>query len=73
MKTVHAVYEAGVFRPTEKVQLPEHCEVEFEPRPVSQPPTVDPADAMQEIYKILSENAATGIHDLAARHNEHQP
>lgn len=32
MKTIHAVFEKGVFRPTEQVELPERCEVEFEPR-----------------------------------------
>ena len=32
MKTVHAIYANGVFRPLERVDLPEACEVEFEPR-----------------------------------------
>ena len=36
MKTIHAVYESGVFRPLETVELPERTEVEFEPRPVAQ-------------------------------------
>ena len=31
-KTVHAVFENGVFRPVESVDLPEKAEVEFEPR-----------------------------------------
>ena len=35
MKTIHAVYQHGVFRPLETVELPERAEVEFEPRPVS--------------------------------------
>ncbi|HEY3857066.1 MAG TPA: antitoxin family protein [Verrucomicrobiae bacterium] len=34
MKTIHAVYEKGVFRPLEAVDLPDRTEVEFEPRPV---------------------------------------
>ena len=38
-KTIHAVYENGVFRPTEKVDLPDHCEVEVEVRTVSDKPT----------------------------------
>ena len=29
MKTIRAVYEDGVFRPQERVELPERCEVEF--------------------------------------------
>jgi|GEM_PF-2844126 predicted HTH domain antitoxin len=32
MKTVKAVYVDGVFRPTGDVDLPDSCEVEFEPR-----------------------------------------
>lgn len=31
-KTIHAVFENGVFRPIERVDLPEKSEVEFEPR-----------------------------------------
>lgn len=70
MKTVHAVYENGVFRPTEKVQLPEHCQVEFEPRPVRE---ADNEPDMSSTYSILSEQYASGERDVAARHNEHQP
>ncbi|MBX9584323.1 MAG: antitoxin family protein [Gemmataceae bacterium] len=43
--TVRAIYENGVFRPTEPVALPDRCEVEFEPKrvppPVEEPPTPD--------------------------------
>jgi predicted DNA-binding antitoxin AbrB/MazE fold protein len=35
MMTVRAVFENGVFRPTGDVRLPEHSEVEFEPRLVT--------------------------------------
>ncbi len=31
-KTIHAVFENGVFRPVESVDLPEKSVVEFEPR-----------------------------------------
>ncbi len=31
MKLVHAVFEHGIFRPTELVELPDGCEVDFEP------------------------------------------
>jgi predicted DNA-binding antitoxin AbrB/MazE fold protein len=71
MKTVHAVYEHGVFRPLQGVELPDHTEVEFEPKVISRP-AVDAA-ARKEIYSILSERYETGVKDLAARHNEHQP
>jgi predicted DNA-binding antitoxin AbrB/MazE fold protein len=68
MKTVHAIFANGVFRPTERVDLPESCEVEFEPRLVSpsQP-------ALEAVYAILNERYASGEHDVAERHNEHQP
>lgn len=35
--TVRAVFENGVFRPVDKVDLPEHAQFEFEPRPVVNP------------------------------------
>jgi predicted DNA-binding antitoxin AbrB/MazE fold protein len=71
MKTVHAVFEKGMFRPLEAVELPERCEVEFEPRPV-RPPGED-GDGLSSIYAILSERYESGERDVAARHEEHQP
>jgi predicted DNA-binding antitoxin AbrB/MazE fold protein len=73
MKTVHAVYENGVFRPTERVDLPEHSEVEFELRRINGVSDEARAKATQEIFRILSQSDETGIPDLAARHGEHQP
>jgi predicted DNA-binding antitoxin AbrB/MazE fold protein len=70
MKTIHAVYESGVFRPLETVELPERTEVEFEPRPVARP---QDHNGLEGIYAILSERYESGEHDVAARHNEHQP
>lgn len=29
MQTIHAIYENGIFRPTEPVKLPDKCEVEI--------------------------------------------
>lgn len=68
---VRAVFENGVFKPTHEVVLPEHCEVEFEPRIVNG----DPADSksLDRIYTILAERYESGEHDVAERHNEHQP
>ncbi len=71
MKTIHAVYESGVFRPLETVELPERTEVEFEPRPVG--PPEDRNGRLDGIYAILSERYQSGEHNVAARHNEHQP
>ena len=73
MKKVHAIYENGIFRPTDPIdpiELPEHCEVEFEPRIVEQ--QREEAD-MSAVYDVLSERYASGESDVAARHNEHQP
>jgi predicted DNA-binding antitoxin AbrB/MazE fold protein len=71
MKTIHAVYERGVFRPLETVELPERTEVEFEPRPVVKPE--DHNGRLDGIYAILGERYQSGEGDVAARHNEHQP
>ena len=68
--TVHAIYEKGVFRPTEKVNLPDLCEVEVDVHEIKaalKSPTLD------DIYAILSQRFNSGEHDVAARHNEHQP
>lgn len=72
MKKVHAIYENGVFRPTDPIELPEHCEVEFEPRIVEQQvePPSEGAD-MSAVYDVLSERYASGESDVAARHDEH--
>lgn len=80
MRTIHAVFENGVFRPTEPVELPESCRVEFEPRvvPEEQPQPTDPQfthldPRMARVYAILSHRYDGGQPDAAARHNEHQP
>ena len=71
MKTIHAVYEEGVFRPLEKVELPERTEVEFEPKVVAE--SRPKPGSMDAIYEIMSRRFKTGEHDIAERHNEHQP
>ena len=65
-KTVHAVFENGVFRPLASVELPEPCEVEFEPRIIELKPST-------QVFQVLSERYASGEADVAAHHNEHQP
>ena len=70
MQTVHAVFENGVFWPKEPVDLPENCEVAFEPRVVDE---TQEAASLDEIHRILSMRFHSGEHDVAARHNEHQP
>ena len=67
--TIQAIFEGGVFRPTEPVQLPENCKVEFEPRVVNAELSQD----LDSIYAVLAKRFNSGEHDVAQRHNEHQP
>ncbi len=71
MKTIHAVYEQGVFRPHGSVELPERTEVEFEPKIVGEKAPL--TGSMEGIYEVMSRRFNTGERDIAARHNEHQP
>ena len=79
MKTVQAVFENGVFRPTNPVELPEHSQVEFEPRVIGTEVArqlermrkTDPG--LASVYEVLSRRHSSGQHDTAQRHNEHQP
>lgn len=69
-KTVHAVYQDGVFRPVQSLDLPDPCEVEFEPRILAQSL---PDDSLDRVYAVLSERYDGGEPDVAARHDQHQP
>ncbi len=68
--TVHAIYENGVFRPVEPVDLPEPCEVEVDVRVVTSGVGMPSLD---DVYAILGKRFDSGERDVAARHNEHQP
>lgn len=72
-KTIHAVYENGVFRPTEPVDLPERTAVEIELRveEETESPVMD--EGLAKVYAILGERFDSGHTDTAARHDEHQP
>lgn len=70
MNTIHAIYENGMFRPTGPVNLPENCEVEFVPRLVGSP---SDSEHQKRVEEILSRRFSSGRHDLAERHNEHEP
>jgi predicted DNA-binding antitoxin AbrB/MazE fold protein len=68
MAVIHAVYENGVFRPTEPVDLPESSKVELR--------LITPAAEEQHldaIYTLLEARFESGEADVAARHDEHQP
>ena len=68
MAVIHAVYENGVFRPTEPVNLPESSKVEL--RLINPPSEEERLDA---IYTLLEARFESGEADIAARHDEHQP
>lgn len=70
MSNIHAVYENGVFRPIQPVSLPERCEVEVEIHAVK---TEQKRPSLDDVYAILGRRHSSGEHDVAARHDEHQP
>jgi predicted DNA-binding antitoxin AbrB/MazE fold protein len=72
MKSIHAVYEEGVFKPTEPVDLPEHCPVRVEPESEA---LLEKArqEALDKVYEVLDRRFDSGETDVAERHNEHQP
>ena len=75
-ETIHAIYENGVFRPVEPVDLPDRTAVQFEPRVIadqSEPPHASMPEGLAKIYEILGRRYSSGHTDTAARHNEHQP
>jgi predicted DNA-binding antitoxin AbrB/MazE fold protein len=72
--TIHAVFENGVFRPLEPVNLPEQCEVEVHvPRLPADAPPAGMTAGLAKVYAVLGERFDSGCADTAARHNEHQP
>ena len=70
MTTVDAIYKDGVFQPTERIALPDDSRVRLSIEPV---PPSDQARAIDEIYRIMGQRFQSGEHDVAERHNEHQP
>jgi len=75
-RTVHAIFENGVFRPTAPIDLPENTSVEFELR-VSQEKALEETEpisrGLANVYEILGRHYQSGHVDTAERHNEHQP
>ena len=70
MDNIHAIYENGVFRPIQPVNLPDQCEVEVEIHTVKTEPQ---RPSLDDVYAILGRRHSSGEHDVAARHDEHQP
>lgn len=73
MKTIHAIYENGVFRPTSPVELPDGSRVTVQPEGPEPAPSVVPDDDLDPIYEVLSRRHRSGCRDTAERHDEHQP
>jgi len=48
--TIQAIYENGVFRPTESVDLPDPCRVEVDVRPMPEQTEIPTLD---DVYAIL--------------------
>jgi predicted DNA-binding antitoxin AbrB/MazE fold protein len=73
--TVKAIYNHGVFRPVQPVDLPEDAEVQVVLPSEAPPDTAVAAreQARVDIFEILSHRYPTGQTDTAARHDEHQP
>jgi predicted DNA-binding antitoxin AbrB/MazE fold protein len=70
MGIVHAIFGDGVFRPIDPVDLPERCQVVFEPKVVGEPGPV--RDRLDRVYEILGRRYRWGQTDTAERHNEHR-
>ena len=73
--TVRAIYENGVFKPTQPVNLPDKSAVEFDPKLLDSAQDDDAANEQnrKEIVEILSRRYCTGQTDTAERHNELEP
>ena len=78
MNTIPAVYEKGLFRPIDPVELVEGTRVQVvveiaEAASDESEPTPAQIEARRQVYEILSRRYNSGHHDTAERHNEHQP
>jgi predicted DNA-binding antitoxin AbrB/MazE fold protein len=73
--TINAIFENGVFRPIDKVDIPDHCRVQIEVRQVQEEPKTQApmSPGLEKIYEILGRRYNSGHTDTAERHNDHQP
>ena len=74
MQSVDAVYDAGIFRPTGPVVLPDQSRVRITIEALDKPQVPGARDeALEAIYEVLSHRHRSGRSDLSERHGEHQP
>lgn len=70
--TIHAIYENGVFRPTEPVSIPDNSPVLLHAQLDLKTLEQDKLDNAA-IWKVLANSVDTEDPFLSERHNEHQP
>jgi hypothetical protein len=71
-KTIHGKVHGKTIELDEDLGVPDGQEVEVQVKVVpSMPPPM--SAGLAKVYAILGERFDSGEHDVAARHNEHQP
>jgi predicted DNA-binding antitoxin AbrB/MazE fold protein len=70
MKTIPAVYENGVFRPTVPVSLPENCEVEITIRASQPEGGTTTLSRLADIARLFPHDSALPD-DLAVQHDHY--
>ncbi len=79
MRAITAIYENGVFRPTEPVDLPEGTPVRVEangrePADQDLDSTPEQIEARRRVFEILSRSHDTGVPgNVLETHDDHQP
>ena len=68
--TIHAIYENGVFRPLDAVELPEKCEVELSVRATTAEGGHPALARLLEIAERFPDNPNSPT-DLAAQHDHY--
>lgn len=71
MEIFEGIYEDGVVRFPTPIALPDRTKVTVTPQ--ADADSNVGATSLDRIYELLDQSCKTGIPDLAARHNEHQP
>ena len=63
-KVIHAIYEEGVFRPIDPVDLPERTRVAFEPRVLHDPPASSHFWKSQTLDELAAQQGILPVSDL---------